>query len=165
MWTRRGILGVCASVAAFVLATRRREFVVAADPSKSLPTPLPGGAKSGDERPRDEKLKLRQREGAKLADRRGRFERRGDRYLFLTDNDSVPLIVLENLMLERVSNVLADAAGGSLQWSISGTVTEFRGSNFLLLERAVVKSLQADDEPQRTADPFADSKLRPVTAR
>ena len=104
--------------------------------------------------------KIRQREGAKLTDRRGRFERRGERYVFLSDEPVAHFLVLENLMLERVANVLADAAGGQLRWSVSGTITEYRGSNYLLLDRAVVKSTREADAPPPSTEPAKTAARR-----
>lgn len=108
-----------------------------------------------------DKPKQRQREGVKLSDRRGRFERRGERYVFLSDAPVGHFLVLENLMLERVANVLSDAAGGQLRWSVTGTVTEYRGVNYLLLDRAVVKASQDDGEPQRPNEPQSKLTSRP----
>lgn len=119
---------------------------------------------SAPETPPIDKPKQRQREGVKLTDRRGRFERRGERYVFLSDAPVSQFMVLENLMLERVANVLADAAGGQLRWSVSGTITEYRGVNYVLLDRAVVKASQDDLELQpRPGDSPAKttSRLRP----
>lgn len=163
MFSRRQIVLALPLAAALNAVPRRR--LIAADPAPVFAPPSASGTNSGEDRTNAEKPKLRQREGAKIVDRRGRFELRGDRYVFLTDEDSVHLLVLENLMLERVANVLADAAGGSLRWSISGTATEFRGSNYLLLERAVVKSSQGDAEPERLADPLAGLKPRTPTSK
>lgn len=107
-----------------------------------------------------DKPKQRQREGVKLNDRRGRFERRGERYVFLSDTPVGHYLVLENLMLERVANVLADASGGQLRWSVTGVVTEYRGANYLLLDRAVVKASQNDGEP-----PSPSGSTTKLTAR
>jgi hypothetical protein len=111
------------------------------------------------------KIKLRQREGAKLVDRRGRFERRGDRYVFLSEYATAHFVVVENLMLERVAGMIDDAAGGELIWSISGVITEFRGSNFLLLQRAVVKASGGPSEPRRLDDPLAGKPAGTTTSR
>jgi hypothetical protein len=80
----------------------------------------------------------RVREGTRLAQRLGRFTQIGDRLSFTPEGSSVQLVVLENLVLDRVSHVLTDTSD-SLTWSVSGRVTEFRGANFVFLERAVVK--------------------------
>jgi hypothetical protein len=131
---------------------------VVVDPTVSG-TLVPGDVAPFSETPVD-KPKQRQREGVKLSDRRGRFERRGERYVFLSDAPVGHFMVLENLMLERVANVLADAAGGQLRWSVTGTVTEFRGVNFLLLDRAVVKASQDDGELQRRNDSQTKTTFR-----
>ena len=100
--------------------------------------------------------RIRQREGAKLTDRRGRFEIRGDRVIFLATEPDAHFIVLENLSLERVTRVLEES-GSQLEWSVSGTITEFRASNYLQISRALVKSLPAKGEPRKLADPLATS--------
>jgi hypothetical protein len=112
-----------------------------------------------------DKAKLRRREGGKLTDQRGRIERRGERYVFLAENSTLHYIVLENLMLERVATVLDESAGGQLNWNVSGTITEFRGSNYILLQRAVVKSATGTKEPRRLEDPLAERAVKPAAAR
>jgi hypothetical protein len=107
------------------------------------------------------KPKLRQREGAKLVERRGRFEIRGDRVIFLATNPDAHYVVLENLSLERVTRVLEES-GSQLEWSVSGTLTEFRASNYLQISRALVKSLPAKAEPRKFGDPLATSPIAPA---
>ncbi|MCE9605397.1 MAG: hypothetical protein K8U03_10915 [Planctomycetia bacterium] len=128
----------------------RVDNVLAGPKAGSLP------AVDDDNRPR-----LRQREGAKLVDRRGRFELRGDRVIFLATNPDAHFVVLENLSLERVTRVLEES-GSQLEWSVSGTLTEFRASNYLQISRALVKSLPAKGEPRKLADPLASSPLAPA---
>lgn len=81
----------------------------------------------------------RLREGSKLTDVVGRMELTGDRTTFTPSDSSEAFRILENLSLERVNHVLGDSRDKPL-WEISGVVTEFRGSNYLLLTRAVIKS-------------------------
>ena len=76
----------------------------------------------------------RMREGQPLVNAIGRFSG-GDRYTFKTEGSSFR--VLENLNLERIATVVEDDA--QAQWLISGTITEFRGANYLLITRAVLK--------------------------
>ena len=45
---------------------------------------------------------------------------------------------LENLNLERVA-LANNKATNRQEWFVSGTVTEFRGVNYLLIEKAVLK--------------------------
>jgi len=68
----------------------------------------------------------------------GRFEIVGDRTVFVTDGGALRLIALENLGLERITRTLANAPG-PLEWKVTGTVTEYRGKNFVLVHRALVK--------------------------
>jgi hypothetical protein len=122
----------------------------------SNPRPGIAGQADGTGKP-----KLRQREGAKLVERRGRFEIRGERVIFLATNPDAHYVVLENLSLERVTRVLEES-GSQLEWSVSGTLTEFRASNYLQISRALVKSLPAKAEPRRFGDPLATSPIAPA---
>ena len=79
------------------------------------------------------------REGTKLNEVVGRFRRDGERVLFVSNDAHWSLILLENLLLERVTQVVGNAHR-ALDWSVSGVISEFHGSNYLLLERAVVSS-------------------------
>jgi hypothetical protein len=81
----------------------------------------------------------RLREGANIHDRIGRFEFTGDRITFYPDDSGEPLRALENLSLERIARVLEETRG-QREWSVSGTVTEYQGSNFILITRAVVRA-------------------------
>jgi len=79
----------------------------------------------------------RMREGAELVDQVGHFELAGQRLVFVADRGGVRLWALENLNLERVARSLASYPG-QLNWKVCGTVTEYRGANYLLLRRAVM---------------------------
>ena len=46
-------------------------------------------------------------------------------------------IGLENLNLERIAAELASSPSQP-EWSVSGTVTEFRGTNYLLVRRSIL---------------------------
>lgn len=80
----------------------------------------------------------RLREGTELVDQVGRFQVTGDRVAFVADPGSQRFIVLENLSLERIARTLAERPQES-QWKVSGTVTEFRGTSFLLIRRAILR--------------------------
>lgn len=87
----------------------------------------------------DQAKATRLREGAKFHDRVGRFQVQGERVNFLPDDKSPESIrVLENLALERVSNGLIDPRSSN-RWIVSGTVTEYRGNNYLLITRAIMR--------------------------
>lgn len=79
----------------------------------------------------------RLREGMDIVDCRGQFRRVGDRLAFFSDDGLVKLVCLENLMLDRIALSMAENSE-ALTWTITGTVTEYRGSNYLLIRRAVL---------------------------
>lgn len=92
-------------------------------PAKTPPT----GEKPG------EKL----REGTRLTDEIGGFSRVGERVSFApSKGDS--LKCLENLALERIARAI-DESQGQRQWIVSGVVTEFKGANYLLVTKAVIR--------------------------
>ncbi|MBA4019115.1 MAG: hypothetical protein C0483_18265 [Pirellula sp.] len=99
---------------------------------------------------------IRQREGARIVERRGRFEVHGDRVIFFAQEPDAHYVVLENLALERVARVVEES-GPQLLWSVSGTLSEYRSSNYLMISRAMVKSAPAHGEPGRLSDPTAQS--------
>lgn len=81
----------------------------------------------------------RQREGTRLTDVSGRFELAGDRITFHPASGRESYRLLENLALERVGQVLSESRAKQ-DWTVSGTLTEFRGANYLLLTKAVIKA-------------------------
>jgi hypothetical protein len=80
----------------------------------------------------------RLREGATLTDEPGTFQLVGKRLVFVGERDGRQFVSLENLALERVVRLVQQAAS-PYTWVVSGTVTEFQGANFLLIERAVIR--------------------------
>ena len=106
----------------------------------SARTALPRGPAAGPRRSDDEKLSERMREGTRLIDVVGSFQTAGDRVSFHPDGKGESYRVLENLALQRVDEYLG-ANRGTPTWTVSGVMTEFRGSNFLLLQKAVVRSV------------------------
>jgi hypothetical protein len=78
------------------------------------------------------------REGTRLTDEVGGFSRVGERVSFSPGGNRESLRCLENLALERIARAI-DESQGQRQWIVSGTVTEFRGSNYLLVTKAVIR--------------------------
>ncbi len=78
------------------------------------------------------------REGVRLENTLGTFKSTGGRITFYPADTTPPLHALENLALERVWR-LQDVSQGR-QWSVSGVVTEFRGANYLLITKAILKN-------------------------
>ena len=80
----------------------------------------------------------RLREDTKLIDEVGTFQSAGgDSISFSRDGGKDSLKVLENLNLQRISQVLEENRGGTRRWVVSGIVTEFRGNNYLLVKKFV----------------------------
>lgn len=104
----------------------------------SATEPASTSARSTD---RDERASgQRLREGSKLHHAEGRFEFAGDRISFQITATKESFRVLENLALERISKVLGEDREPQV-WIISGTVTEYRGSNYLLITKSILKTL------------------------
>lgn len=98
----------------------------------------PNTAKARDSIERSEKA-VRLREGSKLVDQVGEFQKSGDQISFFAKDTFGSLHVLENLALERIARVLDDNPTMRL-WSVTGVVTEYRNENYLLITRAVLKA-------------------------
>lgn len=120
--------GVLLAWCAWNSATGQDSPFAAGGPSPGLPHYAPS---SGEGHTRH------YREGTPLVDVRGQFATRDERVIFVPDDGSTALTVLENLGLERVLRASEDSPE-LLRWSIRGSVTEFGGANYLLLSRAVV---------------------------
>ena len=88
----------------------------------------------------------RLREGTRLIDVVGTFQAIGGDSVSFSPKASEnkdSFRVLENLALERISNAL-EANRGPRQWIVSGTITEYRGANYLLVTRAVIQLQEGD---------------------
>jgi hypothetical protein len=89
----------------------------------------------------------RLREGTQLTDRMGYFRQNGDALTFV-DADGRELGGLPNLSLERIIRMLKSVEEPEgVKWSVSGTVTEFSGRNYLLVSRAVYKAAMLPPMP------------------
>lgn len=86
---------------------------------------------------RQSTAKTRLREGMHLSEAPGHFESAADVPVFV-DVDGRRLTGLENLNLQRiVRTLLAAEDPTNLQWKVTGTITEYEGRNYILIERAV----------------------------
>jgi hypothetical protein len=106
------------------------------------PLPPRSAAKQGE----------RLREGTALVEAAGSFQFAGDRIAFQPDGASDSLRVLENLALERVGRIIAEGRGAQA-WVVSGQITEYKGANYLLLTKAVVRLPGLDAKPRQAATP------------
>lgn len=105
--------------------------------AKADETTVPGGLSNAH----------RLREGTNLKDRLGRFHQNGDSLTFI-DEDGRELGGLPNLNLERIIRMLKTVdEPDSVKWSVSGSVTEFAGRNYLLISRAVYKAATLPPAP------------------
>ena len=114
-----------------------------------VPAGVAIAASSADERPvlvsgDDAGQTERIREGTEIVDRMGHFQITGERVTgervtFVAADGDGRFVALENLSLQRVVRAITDSPE-PLKWSVSGTATEFNGANYLLIQRAVLKS-------------------------
>jgi hypothetical protein len=111
----------------------------ATDSAASARLDLPAAGRPS-RRPENEKLGERLREGTRLTDVVGSFQSAGDRISFHPDGKSESYRVLENLNLERIDGYLGSARR-TPTWTVSVVVTEFRGSNYLLVSKAIVRTV------------------------
>jgi hypothetical protein len=96
-------------------------------------------AHDSGEKSLDKDMKLAHREGGEIINQSGYFHNTGDRLAFVSADNESRFITLENRNLERIARTIADNAG-QLEWIVSGTISEYRGANFLLVNRAELKS-------------------------
>ena len=85
------------------------------------------------------------REGSYIVDRTGRLTRGADgqsaEFTFDADGRTMkdpPMAILPNLKLMQMENAVG-ASNRDLRFSVSGTVTEYKNRNYVLLERVVVE--------------------------
>ncbi len=83
------------------------------------------------------------REGTRWQNERGIFTLVGDRVTFTPNSlRNQNFMVLENLNLERIVRTIEEnrtvTDADTLEWNIDGTVTEFRGGNFVIVTRSVL---------------------------
>ncbi|MEX2138718.1 MAG: hypothetical protein WD894_05615 [Pirellulales bacterium] len=81
----------------------------------------------------------RWREGSKLVDVPGQFKISGDRVAFHSVDGKTRFACLENLNSERVARIVGESPE-TLDWSVQGTITEFKSENYLLVTQAVINS-------------------------
>ncbi len=81
---------------------------------------------------------LRVREGSDIANLSGHFRMTGDRVTFFTADGKGRFVGLENLNLQRIVQEIEDDPD-TTKWIVSGTITEFRGANYLLVRQAMLE--------------------------
>ncbi|OHB67325.1 MAG: hypothetical protein A2V70_09945 [Planctomycetes bacterium RBG_13_63_9] len=78
------------------------------------------------------------REGTEIVDLEGHFQVVDNRVTFLARHGNGRFVALENLNLERIGRLVRENPT-RLHWSVTGTMTEYRGANYLLIRRAVLR--------------------------
>jgi hypothetical protein len=141
------IVAISAAIAAASWASAQNRDLpgsAANVPNKIQPTPGASPQQSGAA---GAKASERLREGTKLTDVVGTFQSIGGESITFTPGASggnkESFRVLENLALQRVSQVL-DENKGARQWTVSADVTEYKGNNYLLLRKIVVHPQDGD---------------------
>ena len=80
----------------------------------------------------------RWREGTRLHQVQGVFTTTGERLQFTTADGKVQIIATENLLAERVLRTIQESSDTALAWTIQGTMTEYKGVNYLTLNYATI---------------------------
>lgn len=96
-------------------------------------------------RPKKDRL----REGTELQEAKGYFRFVDDRVVFFRANDDSRYIGLENLNLERIVSEITNNPT-QLEWTVVGSITEFRGANYLLVRRAVLSRSTSEFNSPKT---------------
>ena len=86
------------------------------------------------------------REGGEIVSQIGYFQPAGNRLAFVSADDKSHFVALENQNLERVSQAIAE--NGQLQWIVSGTISQYRGEDFIFLSRAELKAAHRQPDAQ-----------------
>ena len=97
---------------------------------------------SGSRRPSDTAATPLLREGTRIRDQLGHFIHLTSDSAVFVDQQGRQFSALKNLNLQRVMHMpRSTRAPEKVRWSVSGMVTEFNGKNYLLITRAVRKSV------------------------
>ncbi len=123
-----------------------------AEPPGSSSRGLPrwsDGDYPGRAEPRETPVGERLREGTRIVGVVGTFQVVADQATFNSADGKYHLVGLENLTLERIVKRARDEPQ-PLAWSVDGTVTEYLGSNYLLVTRAVLRSQQFGKSARRS---------------
>jgi hypothetical protein len=87
-------------------------------------------------------------EGGEILNQAGYFRAAGVRVTFVSADNKRSFTTLENRNLERIARTIAEN-GKQLEWIVSGTISEYRGTDFLLISRAELKSGASSPETAR----------------
>ena len=123
---------------------QREDAIIAQDSQSSASKPEMAGNSEGVVKKTESRNLVR--EGTVLQSQHVVFQMSSNRAILTTGNGSEKYTCLENQNLQRVTDVLRDNPTLT-DWTVDFIVTEFRGANYALIQRAVLSSTS-----QRTND-------------
>ena len=88
------------------------------------------------------------REGTVMQSRHVVFRVTNDRVILTMTNGTERYICLENLNLQRITDVINDNLTLT-DWTVDFIVTEYRGANYALIQRAVLSSISQRESDQK----------------
>ena len=146
----------------------------ARDPDPPQPQGTPAEAVVTEAQTRSQPAGQGIREGTELINQPGYFAVTGDRVTFFTADGTGRFVGLENLNLDRIMQAIARHPA-QLHWHVTGTITEYRGANFLLVRRAILASERTPSQKgllrtsparasQLTAEPLPQPASKTKTA-
>ncbi|MCL2624191.1 MAG: hypothetical protein FWD31_11055 [Planctomycetaceae bacterium] len=128
-------------IVASVLLSRvwREDTLIAQDVPSSISASNPEKASNNDGLVKKTENRQLVREGTTVQSKHVIFRIAGNRAIMTTVQDSERFFCLENLNLQRVTDVLR-ANPTFTDWTVDYVVTEYKGENFALIQRAVLTS-------------------------
>lgn len=139
LWVSGGVFCLTVAALGVALSTSQGQNTAKSNQETAVSSPSTAASRAPQVRVAPPVVERRLREGSALTDQAGCFKTAGDRIIFTTSDSRLTMVCLENLNLERVSRAITDNME-QLEWKVTGTLTEYSGANYLLVERAILKS-------------------------
>ena len=117
----------------------REDAAIAQDASSLTSTSNPEKASNIDSLGKKIEKRQLQREGTTAQSQHVIFRVAGNRVVMTVAQGSDRFFCLENLNLQRVTDVLSDNPTLT-DWTVDYIVTEYKGENYILIQRAVLTS-------------------------
>jgi len=119
--------------------SRRQDTAIAQDVPGSTSASQPEMAGNNDRLAKKVEQRLLIREGTTMQSQHAIFRIAGNRLVMTTVQGSERYFCLENLNLQRISDVLRENPTLT-DWTVDFIVTEYKGENYVLIQRAVLAS-------------------------
>ena len=132
---------------------RREDTVIAQDMSGSVSASNPEKASNNDGLVKKQENRPLIREGTTMQSRHVVFRPAGHRVVMTTAEGSERFFCLENLNLQRITDVLRENPTLT-DWTVDYVVTEYKGENYVLIQRAVLTStaLRSKNQEKQTQE-------------